>query len=297
MFVIFRDIRKASGSVPSLGGSLIPIEKDVEVSAFSVPADHDEPISLQLEAERNHVVIVSERGSTASVFIDFTAVAGDTCAVEIFLEPKARLTVLFLQRAGGQNIRITQRARVAEDATLHMQNVTIGSGVVTQDAASLIEGAHATSSIDWAFYACDKERCTLSARNVFHGRNGGGEITIKGVAEGHASARCDGMIEIGEAGNGTQTYLTEDVLMLDATAKVDAVPALEIRTNDVKASHSATVSRVSEADIFYFAARGIPADVARHMYVQGFLTDVLRSVEIQQWRETVETALREKYVR
>ena len=65
------------------------------------------------------------------------------------------------------------------------------------------------------------------------------------------------MIEIGPEGTGTDACLTQEVLMLDPTAKVDAIPALEIRTNDVKASHSASVSRVTEEDLFYFGSRGL----------------------------------------
>jgi len=59
--------------------------------------------------------------------------------------------------------------------------------------------------------------------------------------------------------------------MLDPTAKVDAVPALEIKANDVKASHSASVRRVTPLDLFSFAARGIEGKMARTMYVEGFL--------------------------
>jgi Fe-S cluster assembly scaffold protein SufB len=110
------------------------------------------------------------------------------------------------------------------------------------------------------------------------------------VAEGKAYVRCDGLLEIGPGGGGTDAYLTEDVLMLDPTAKIDAVPGLEIKTNDVKASHSATVSRVTPEDLFYFAARGISQAEARRMYVEGFLNSVLNTPLLNEqlltfWRE------------
>jgi Fe-S cluster assembly scaffold protein SufB len=101
---------------------------------------------------------------------------------------------------------------------------------------------------------------------------------MKGVAEHTAHVFCDGMIEIGLQGGGTDTYLTENVLMLDGTAKVDAIPGLEIKTNDVKASHSATVSKVTPEDLFYFATRGIDETEARQMYIQGFLGDLTAKI-------------------
>ena len=83
--------------------------------------------------------------------------------------------------------------------------------------------------------------------------------------------------------------------MLDATAKIDAVPALEIKTNDVKASHSATVARVTPEDLFYFATRGIPERAARAMFVQGFLGQIAERISDKGSREMVEGMIAEKY--
>jgi Fe-S cluster assembly scaffold protein SufB len=108
--------------------------------------------------------------------------------------------------------------------------------------------------------------------NMFEGTDGRGEILMKGVVEQAAKIRSRGTIKIGLQGKGTDSYLTQESLMLDATAKVDAVPALEIKTNDVKASHSATVAKVTAEDLFYFASRGIAEHDARKMFVLGFLS-------------------------
>ncbi len=79
--------------------------------------------------------------------------------------------------------------------------------------------------------------------------------------------------------------------MLDKTANVDAIPGLEIRTNDVKASHSATVSRVTEEDLFYFRSRGIDPVTARHMFVEGFLYDLAERIYNPDLRERVREVL------
>ena len=118
---------------------------------------------------------------------------------------------------------------------------------------------------------------------------------MKGVAEHQAHVVCNGMIDIGLKGGETDAYLTEDVLMLDASAKVDAIPGLEIKTNDVKASHSATVSQVTDEDLFYFGARGIDQSAARHMYVIGFLGDLVHRLQSDQDQEAVYQAIEAKY--
>jgi Fe-S cluster assembly scaffold protein SufB len=66
--------------------------------------------------------------------------------------------------------------------------------------------------------------------------------------------------------------------MLDASAKVDAIPALEIKTNDVKASHSASITKISPETLFYLQSRGIEEAAARSMFVEGFLGELLRNL-------------------
>jgi Fe-S cluster assembly scaffold protein SufB len=195
----------------------------------------------------------------------------------------------------GEAGTVIQRSTLGDNAQLHWHNVTLGTGKIEQSLVSQAKGVNASSSVSWLFYAKNKDEYQLTCRNIFDAQNGGGEIIMKGVSENTAHASAKGMIDIGLKGNGTDTYLTQNVLMLDSTSKVDAVPSLEIKTNDVKASHSATVSRVTEEDLFYFASRGIDAHEARGMYVQGFLADLTSSIRSSRASEAILGAIERKY--
>ena len=251
------------------------------------------------------VVIHAKEDSHATVSVVFDPKSACAVSLHIIVDANARLTVLCMstyakasvdrQVAKSKKIAIKQTSKISDGGHLQLQNITLGSDV-EQSIESNLKGANAKSDIDWIFYAHKKDHHALSARNVFEGREGGGEITMKGVAEGKAHVRCAGLIDIGAGGTGTDTYLTEDVLMLDETAKVDAVPSLEIKTNDVQASHSATVSKVTPEDLFYFASRGINQSNARQMYVQGFLGDLTKKIENSKIQKYVVDALEEKYV-
>ena len=168
-------------------------------------------------------------------------------------------------------------------------------GSATYTFHSSCRGAAARSDVVCVFAARNKDCQELSITNNFEATDGQGEVLMKGIAEESAHVSCRGMIAIGPHAHGTNTYLTQDVLMLDTTAKIDAVPGLEIKTNDVKASHSATVSRVSPEDLFYFASRGIGKQEARAMYIEGFLKSAWDSVENtdmhDQMTQTLETYL------
>lgn len=215
-----------------------------------------------------------------------------TVDVQVHVQGNASLCVVCLQE---EDAIITQSSHIAEGATMHWQNISLAP--VQQKLASHVEGDNATSNIDWILFAAENEQQAAFATNAFSAAAGGGEITLKGVAQDSAHMQCRGMIDIALGATQTDTYLHEDVLMLDSTAKVDAIPGLEIKTNDVKASHSATVSRVTAEDLFYFASRGITKAEARHMYVQGFLSDLTERITHEEVREIVLSAIGQKYLR
>jgi Fe-S cluster assembly scaffold protein SufB len=212
------------------------------------------------------------------------------CVIEAFVEDDAKLSVITLTERNPHVVSIRARSRVGASAAVHWHATTLGNDV-THDLRSRIVGDHGTSNVDWIFHALDRDKHRVSVTNAFEGRDGGGEITMKGVAQDRASVRCYGLIDIGLHGGGTDTYLTENVLMLDATSIIDAIPALEIKTNDVKASHSATVSRVTEEDLFYFAARGIQQQEARKMYIEGFLNALIERVESSRIADALQASL------
>jgi Fe-S cluster assembly protein SufB/Fe-S cluster assembly protein SufD len=253
--------------------------------------------------EKTAVVIHVERGVKAVVVEELTSMKNGkwkmvnehwSHSTEILLDEEAEVEFISVNMSSAP-VHLTQRSELQANAKISWKNGTLGSGKTEHDLVSTLHGADAVSDIDWMFYAKDSENYQLRARNTFLGRHGGGEIIMKGVAEESGHVKCNGMIEIGEHGGQTDTYLTQDVLMLDATAKVDAVPALEIKTNDVKASHSAAVSRVTAEDLFYFGSRGIQEREARRMFVEGFLGDLIQKITFSDVRESMFARVQAKY--
>lgn len=200
----------------------------------------------------------------------------------IILDAESSLTLCVLNLSDApEERRVRHRITLKQGSKLSLVSVTL-HGNTTHVIESTCEGPNATSSITCVAYARGTEKQSITAQNMFLASEGGGEMLMKGVAEEKAHAILHGKIDIGLKGVGTNTYLTQDVLMLDASAKVDAIPGLEIKTNDVKASHSAGVRRITEEDYFMFAARGIEREEARHMFIMGFLSEAVQGLPIEQ---------------
>jgi Fe-S cluster assembly protein SufB/Fe-S cluster assembly protein SufD len=73
--------------------------------------------------------------------------------------------------------------------------------------------------------------------------------------------------------------------LLDNGAKSDSIPGLEIFTNDVKATHSASVAQMDEEQIFYLATRCLSKSDAQKIIVEGFLEPLSRkmSYQVRAW--------------
>jgi Fe-S cluster assembly scaffold protein SufB len=97
------------------------------------------------------------------------------------------------------------------------------------------------------------------------------QTVLKGVARDSASIRFFGLIKIEPDCGDTQSFLEERILLLSDKARAEAVPELEILTDDVKCSHAASVSQIPSEHLFYLESRGIPRTQAEAMIVEGFL--------------------------
>ncbi len=94
---------------------------------------------------------------------------------------------------------------------------------------------------------------------------------LKGVARDQARVRFLGRIIIDVDCGDSNSFLTERILLLSDQASAEAVPDLEIKTDDVKCSHAASVSRIPEEQIFYLMSRGLSRSQAEELIVAGFL--------------------------
>ena len=198
-------------------------------------------------------------------------------SVRVACDFGARVTWITLARAK-KNLRIRQEGVVGTRASISWRMVSGGAGDLICNLASHVRGENARSQIEWAARASGQSRHTLYATNHFEAARGSGDIVIRSVASGKAHVSSRGGIAIGPKAAGTRTHLIQEALMLDASAKVDAIPALEIKTNDVKASHSASITKISPETLFYLQSRGIEEAAARSMFVEGFLGELLRNL-------------------
>jgi len=126
------------------------------------------------------------------------------------------------------------------------------------------------------------EMVDLETISEYKKPRGRGEIVVKAVVMGKGSLGLKGMIKIGEKAVLTEAFLRQNILLLGEDAKATAVPELEIETDDVKASHAATVGQIDKEQLFYLTSRGISQGVATKMIVEAFLEEVLSQIDSKE---------------
>ncbi|KAG2474087.1 MAG: Iron-sulfur cluster assembly protein SufD, partial [Nitrosopumilales archaeon] len=110
-------------------------------------------------------------------------------------------------------------------------------------------------------------------------------VNEKSILKDKSKSLFKGMIRINENASKAQSFLSGRSILLDKNAKSDAIPGLEIFTNDVKATHSASVAQIDEEQIFYLNTRCLSHSEAERVIVEGFLEPLSRkmSYQVRAW--------------
>ena len=105
-----------------------------------------------------------------------------------------------------------------------------------------------------------------------------GRMLVRRIILDEARSSLKGMLRVDKSAQSTDTYLSDKALLLGEKTEATSDPRLEILANDVKASHGATIGKLSEEELFYIRSRGIDLGVARGLLALSFLQPALVGV-------------------
>ncbi len=183
---------------------------------------------------------------------------------------------------------LVSRIRVEERGVLNYRVADLGVENGYFDIKNFLEGRAAKADVDWVYLNNGSEKKNANVANYFQAKDCNGQILVKGVQEDKSRVTFLGEINISLEGGGTDSYLKEDVMILDNSAYVEAIPSLEIKTNDVKAGHGVAISKITEDKLFYLKSRGISDEVAKKLIKQGFLRSGYENFENQDMIEKLD---------
>jgi len=249
-------------------------------------------------------LVVLQEESQGSLVERFDA-AGSSCAVtEVVVGPGASLDLLTLIDGTDEaGFCLQAVARVAAGGRLRWYLGTVGGRMVRADMDVTLEGPGAESRI--IGLGVGRGRRHLDHRTVQRHAAPDTKSTIVfgTLLRERSRSIYRGLIGMDQAARNGDAGQQNHNLLLESGPTAEAIPKLEILTDDVRCSHGSTVGRLSEEELFFATARGIPPERAREMVAEGFIRrtlsgggdwtgladELFRSVH----REVRETAARE----
>ena len=203
-----------------------------------------------------------------------------------FLEPGSRLDVTTLQMMNQNSYNFsTRRTHLAADANINWYLGLFGSILSRYRIGYHLNGMGASANDSEVVFGNGSQSFDIRADMVHNSPSTEGRITEKSILQDKSRSLFKGMIRINEGATKSNSYLSGRSILLGRQAKSDAIPGLEILTNDVKATHSASVAQVDDEQIFYLMTRCLSRKGAERTIVEGFLEPLSRrmSIQIRAW--------------
>lgn len=280
-------------------GTVIQVEKNVSVK---------EPIRILNVLTKSTItaptyILVSHPFSKVT-FIEETrsldvshAQVGETY---LYAHPGSSLTHISLDAVGSEGINHTSVFAEAEkDATVksYMFNTR---GKMNRKNLVLNLNASGSNGESYSLYlTTGKEHSDISTVINHKAADTTSNQIAKGILDQESKGIFTGKIHIHPKAQRVASGQLNKNLLLSKKAQVHSQPQLEIFADDVKCSHGSTTGQLSDDEVFYFQARGIPEDKARTLLALGFGLEIVQRIENEEARnyisKIIEESLEQKF--
>src|SRR3954462_12038876 len=266
------------------GGSFIYVPKGVHVE---IPLQAYFRINTENMGQFERTLIIVDEGSYVHYVEGCTApiYSSDSlhsAVVEIVVKKNARVRYTTIQNwSNNVYTLVPKRAIAHEGATMEWVDGNIGSKVTMKYPAVWMTGAHAKGEVLSIAFAGEGQHQEAGAKMVHAAPNPSPTIVSKSVARGGGRTSYRGLVQIDEGAHGSKSTVKCDALLVDTISRSDTYPYVDVREDDVAMGHEATVSRVSEDQLFYLMSRGMTEDEAMAMVVRGFVEPIARELPME----------------
>ncbi|NYG08406.1 Fe-S cluster assembly protein SufB [Phycicoccus badiiscoriae] len=266
------------------GGSFIYVPPGVHVD---IPLQAYFRINTENMGQFERTLIIADEGSYVHYVEGCTAPiyksdSLHSAVVEIVVKKNARVRYTTIQNWSNNVYNlVTKRATAAEGATMEWIDGNIGSKVTMKYPAVFLLGEHAKGETLSIAFAGEGQHQDAGAKMVHAAPNTSSTIVSKSVARGGGRTSYRGLVQILEGAHGSRSSVVCDALLVDTISRSDTYPYVDIREDDVTMGHEATVSKVSEDQMFYLMSRGMTEEEAMAMIVRGFVEPIARELPME----------------
>lgn len=166
---------------------------------------------------------------------------------------------------------VTKRALVDTNGTMEWIDGNIGSKVTMKYPCCVLKGDNSNGTCITISVASANQEQDSGARMIHLGKNTKSNIISKSIARGGGNATYRGKVLINSGAENSISNIKCDTLILDEMSKSDTIPVNSCFNISSSIEHEATVSKISDDNLFYLMSRGISEERAMELIVLGFL--------------------------
>jgi Fe-S cluster assembly protein SufB len=266
------------------GGSFIYVPKGVHVD---IPLQAYFRINTENMGQFERTLIIVDEGAyvhyvegcTAPIY---TSDSLHSAVVEIIVKKGARCRYTTIQNWSNNVYNlVTKRATCEAGATMEWIDGNIGSKVTMKYPAVYLMGEHAKGETLSVAFAGEGQHQDAGAKMVHCAPHTSSSIISKSVARGGGRTSYRGLLEVQDGAHHSASTVKCDALLVDTVSRSDTYPYVDVREDDVTLGHEATVSKVSEDQLFYLMSRGLDEDEAMAMIVRGFVEPIAKELPME----------------
>lgn len=266
------------------GGSFIYVPKGVKVEK---PLQSYFRINSERMGQFERTLIIVDEGASVHYVEGCTApiYSNDSlhaAVVEIFVLKDAYCRYSTVQNWANNIVNlVTKRTLVEENGMMEWIDGNVGAGINMKYPACILKGKNAKGITVSIAFAGPGQIQDTGAKMIHIGENTTSNIISKSICRGGGSVNYRGLVSSMKTAKGGKSHIECDTLILDEFSTSDTIPTNIVQNSEMFIEHEATVSKISEDQLFYLMSRGLTEAQATEMIVMGFIEPFTKELPME----------------
>jgi len=240
-------------------------------------------------------LIIADKGSYVSYLEGCTAPMRDenqlhAAVVELVALDDAEIKYSTIQNwypgdasgRGGIYNFVTKRGDCrGRNAKISWTQVETGSAITWKYPSCILRGDNSRGEFYSIAISNGYQQVDSGTKMLHLGKNSTSRIISKGIAAGHSNNTYRGLVTSHRRATGARNFTNCDSLLIGDKCGAHTVPYIEAKNSSTMFEHEATTSKISEETLFYCRQRGLSAEEATALVVNGFVKDVLQQLPME----------------
>ena len=252
-------------------------------------------INTEQSGQFERTLIIAEEGAEVSYLEGCTAPQFDTnqlhaAVVELVALDNASIKYSTVQNwyagdangVGGIYNFVTKRGQArGVNSKISWTQVETGSAITWKYPSCVLQGDNSVGEFYSVALTNHKQQADTGTKMIHLGRNTRSTIVSKGISAGESNNSYRGLVQVGPRAAGARNYSQCDSMLIGDQCGANTFPYIRVMNDSAKVEHEATTSKIGADQLFYFASRGIDAESAVSMIINGFVKDVFTQLPME----------------